>query len=44
MNFFNRALEKVINAREAQAQRFVDEYMSDRGLDSIIDMTNDPRG
>nr|WP_319388448.1 hypothetical protein [uncultured Cohaesibacter sp.] len=44
MNFFNRALEKVIAAREEQAQRFVDEYMSDRGLGSFIDMTNDPRG
>ncbi|WP_316860102.1 hypothetical protein [uncultured Cohaesibacter sp.] len=44
MNFFNRALDRVISAREAQAQRFVDEYMADHGLESMIDMSVDPRG
>nr|WP_319515752.1 hypothetical protein [uncultured Cohaesibacter sp.] len=43
MNFFNRAFERVVAAREEQAQRFVDEFISDRGLDAMIDMSNDPR-
>ena len=44
MNFFNRAFDKFVQAREAQAERFVSEYMSERGLDSYIDTTVDPRG
>ena len=44
MNFFNRAFEKVIAAREEQAQRFVDEMIAERGLDVIVDMSNDLRG
>ena len=35
MNFFNRAFDKYVQAREAQAERFVSEYMADRGLDSL---------
>ena len=44
MNFFNRAFDKFIETREAQADRFVNEYMADRGLDSMMDITTDPRG
>nr|WP_320143380.1 hypothetical protein [uncultured Cohaesibacter sp.] len=44
MNFFNRAFEKVIAAREEQAQRFVDEMIAERGLDVMVDMSNDLRG
>ena len=43
MNFFNRAFEKVIAAREEQAQRFVDEMIAERGLDVMVDMSNDLR-
>ncbi|WP_280955359.1 hypothetical protein [Cohaesibacter haloalkalitolerans] len=44
MNFFNRAFEKVISAREEQAQRYVNEYMSAHGLEASVDLTVDPRG
>lgn len=44
MNFFNRAFEKVIAAREEQAQRFVDEMIAERGLDVMVDMSSDLRG
>jgi hypothetical protein len=44
MNFFSRAFEKVISAREEQVQRYVDEYMSARGFDASVDLTVDPRG
>ncbi|WP_321338279.1 hypothetical protein [uncultured Cohaesibacter sp.] len=44
MNFFNRAFEKVIAVREEQAQRFVDEMIAERGLDVMVDMSNDLRG
>ena len=44
MNFFNRAFDKYIQAREAQAERFVNDYMAERGLESFLDLTVDPRG
>ena len=43
MNFFNRAFEKVIAAREEQANRFVDEYLAENGINADIDLLN-PRG
>nr|WP_321455730.1 hypothetical protein [uncultured Cohaesibacter sp.] len=43
MNFFNRAFEKVVAAREEQAQRYVNEFMADRGFDFDKDILN-PRG
>ncbi len=44
MNFFNRAFDRVVAAREEQAQRFVDEFATDRGFDVAFDLTVDPRG
>ena len=44
MNIFERAFGKFVEAREAQAERYVNEYMADRGLDSFVDLTMDPRG
>ena len=43
MNFFNRALDRVIAAREEEAVRYINEYMADRGLDKEFGMMN-PRG
>jgi hypothetical protein len=43
MNFFNRAFEKVVAAREEQAQRFVDEYISAHGIDTMLGSISDPR-
>nr|WP_319516871.1 hypothetical protein [uncultured Cohaesibacter sp.] len=42
MNFFNRAFENLITAREEQANRFINEYAADNGLS--IDLSTDPRG
>ena len=44
MNFFNRAFEKVVAAREEQAQRYVNEFMAESsGFDFDNDILN-PRG
>ncbi|SNY94358.1 hypothetical protein SAMN04515647_4678 [Cohaesibacter sp. ES.047] len=43
MNFFNRAFDKYIQAREAQAERFVNEYMADRGIDGLDGLNIDSR-
>nr|WP_320144009.1 hypothetical protein [uncultured Cohaesibacter sp.] len=44
MNLFNRALDRVIAAREEQAQRFVDEFNAEHGYNVASDMSNDLRG
>ena len=43
MNFFNRAFERVVAAREEQASRFLEDFLADRGIDADSDMLN-PRG
>ena len=42
MNFFNRAYENLVSAREEQANRFVNDYVANNGLN--IDLTTDLRG
>ena len=41
MNIFNKALERVVHAREQEARRFVDNYLRDAGLTDYVDQPCD---
>nr|WP_319389229.1 hypothetical protein [uncultured Cohaesibacter sp.] len=44
MNILNRAFERIISAREEEAQRYIDNLMADHGFDISKDEVNNPRG
>ena len=43
MKIINDAFERYFQAREAQAERFVKQYLEDRGLESMLDISRDAK-
>ncbi|WP_280955373.1 hypothetical protein [Cohaesibacter haloalkalitolerans] len=44
MNILNRAFERIVSAREEEAQRYIENLMADHGFDISKDENNNPRG
>jgi hypothetical protein len=44
MNILNRAFERLVSAREEEAQRYIENLMADHGFDISKDENNNPRG